>query len=173
MTVYSQESDSTINYNCNDKWLDELVKTDSISKENRMQDFMCYLNIFDSINNSKIFSRFQILHAIGNLSKYSDGAFSEGLFYNSIEYVFANTDLFFTTMKKENKKGIKNWAMMVYYEFANRSASEINFSNYIISELEKNIKDKKIKSWKLFQKALRETEKEHTQQFNDYYRNKE
>lgn len=171
ISVYSQSSDSIIN--CNDKWLNELVKTGSLSIENSKQDFLCYLGIFDSLENSKVYTKFELLHAIGNLSKYSDGAFSEGLFYKSFEYLFTNPDSFFTIMKKENKSGMKNWARMVYYEFANRSASEINFSNYIIVELEKNIKDTKIKSWKLFQKVLKEIEKEHTQQFNDFYRNKE
>lgn len=168
--IYSQSSDTTINYNCNDKWLDELIKTDSLSKENRAQDFMCFMTIFDSLWHSKKYSQFELLHAIGRLSHYSDGAFSEGLFYLSFEYVYTDPDAFFLAMKKEKKSRMKDWAKMVYYEYAMRSASEINFSGYIIQELESKMSDQKIKSWLLFQKVLKEVEKEHRQQFEEYYR---
>jgi len=164
----SQTSDSIIN--CNDKWLEELVKTDSLSKENRKQDFLCFFKIFDSLDNSKLYSNFQLLHAIGNLSKYSDGAFSEGLFYKSFEYLFANPDSFFTIMKKEKKVGMKKWAMMIYYEYAIRVPMEMNFSIFIIEELELKLKNKKIKGWKLFQKVLKEVDKEHQKQFEEYYK---
>lgn len=170
INIYSQTSDTIIHPSCNDQWLDELIKTDSLSKENRAQDFMCFMTIFDSLRHSKTYSQFELLHAIGRLSHYSDGAFSEGLFYLSFEYVYTNPDAFFLIMEKEKKSGMKNWAKMIYYEYAMRSASEINFSEYIIQELESKMSDQKMKSWLLFQKVLKEVEKEHRKQFEEYYR---
>jgi len=170
LNIYSQKSDSIINYNCNEKWLDELVKTDSISKENRMQDNICYNGIFDSLENSKLYSKSQMLHAIGIFVKYVDGDLGEIYFYTAFEYVFNNTDVFFKEMKSETEAGMKTWARMIYLEYVQRVASEINFSDQIIKELEVNLKNKKLKSWILFQKELKIIDKEHQEMFEDYYK---
>lgn len=170
-SVYSQNSDTIINYNCNDKWLNELIKTDSISKENRMQDFLCYNGIFDSLENSKLYSKSQMLHAIGMFVKYVDGDLDEIYFYTAFEYVFNHTDTFFKEMKSETEAGMKTWARMIYLEYAQRSASEMNFSDHIIKELEVNQKNKKLKSWVIFQKELKIIDKEHQKMFEDFYKN--
>ncbi len=166
--LFAQEVDST--YNCNDKWLEELIKTDSISKKNRIQDCRCYQEIFDSLENSKLYSKSQMLHAIGKFVKYTDSALAEIYFYRAFEYVFNHTDLFFTEMKSEPESGMKTWARMIYLEYAQRSASEMNFSEHIIQELELNLKNKKLRSWILFQKELKEIDKEHQKMFEDYYK---
>lgn len=159
--LFAQEND-TIRI-CNDKWFNELIKTDSISEINRIQDFSCYFSLFDSLKVKTKISKYQLLKAIGNLKKYADGAFSEWLYYNANEYVYANQELFFEEMKKANRKEINNWAFMIYYESLNRLPMEGLVAEVILEEFKKVKKQEKLKSWKIFKEELIKIDKIHNQ----------
>lgn len=157
-SVFGQDRNTT-DCNCNEEWLDELIKTDSISDENRAQDYMCFMGIFDSLKNSKKYSKLELLEVIGNLAKYSDGAFSEILFLRSFDFLFSNPDSFFSVMEKSKKETIESWAMMIWMEYTLRSAEEGNYATNILNELHAKMKKKKYSSFYIFEKKLNEIEK--------------
>lgn len=163
--VIAQENDTVYDYRCNTNWLDELIKTDTISEENRKQDYMCYMGLFDSLEKETKYTKLELLQTIGKLAKYSDGAFSEGLFHSAFQYVDEHTNSFFLIMEKgliektlqmqQGEAGIKNWALMIYFEYGNRSPKESGYAEDIISEFENKLKNKKLKSWTIFKKEIK------------------
>lgn len=152
---FSQNVDTS--YHCNTFWMQELLETDSISKQNRIQDYMCYLTLFDSLENKTSRPKIDFIKGISKIYQYSDGAFTDMLCVMSFDYLFSEVNEFFNIINHHfSEKDYEIWAIMISYEYLMRSPEEDPSIEKLLNEIKKTNLNRRIGSWVKFEKALKE-----------------
>lgn len=151
---FSQNLDT--NYHCNTFWMQELLETDSISSQNRLQDYMCYMIIFDSLNKETFRPKIDFIKGISKIYSYSDGAFTEMLCVMIFDYFFSDVNNFFNTINHHfNDKDYEVWAIMISWEYLMRSPEEDPIVDKLIEEIKRKDINLQLESWKRFEKTLK------------------